>query len=137
MPPVKLKKILFADDQIPPDNIAFNSIEAEMKTLYPDAQQGYIDGFSGMRLAVKTLSDAGYSDIKTARTAIDAMALAKNEKFDLAIIDLRWKTTVFLKVNATLTVGQSAMKLIKRIRMASAKLPRKLSIQAESEKNHQ
>jgi predicted nucleotide-binding protein len=83
-------KILFADDQIPDKEIADGDIKAEIAKKHPRWPDKFINGFPAMRQTLKTLKDTGYTNITVARKGSDAMSLAKVQKFDLAIIDLRW-----------------------------------------------
>jgi hypothetical protein len=84
-------RILFADDQIPDKDIADGNIKAEIQRKHPSWPEAFIGGFPAMRQALKTLKDAGYTSITVSRTASDAMSLAREKEFDLAIIDLRWE----------------------------------------------
>lgn len=82
-------KILFADDQIPDERIADDDVVSVLKREHPDWSYRFLSAFPIMRQAVTTLRDAGY-DVTVARTAKDALSLAKNGHFDLAIIDMGW-----------------------------------------------
>jgi hypothetical protein len=81
--------ILFADDQIPDDQIADEDIQAIISQRYPGAQKGFITAFAKMRGIVKALRDRNYS-VTVANTYAMAMELADDRHFDVAIIDLGW-----------------------------------------------
>lgn len=82
-------KILFADDQIPDENLADDDVEAALKRKYPKAQQAFLNSFPIMRQAVATLRNAGY-DVTVATGAKDALSLAAGKHFDIAIVDMGW-----------------------------------------------
>jgi hypothetical protein len=82
-------KVLFADDQIPDENISDTDIKTELKKKHPDWDEGFINAFPIMRRAVETLRLADY-DVTLARTHKEALDLVKDLHFDIAIIDLGW-----------------------------------------------
>ena len=81
--------ILFADDQIPEDQISDEDIQEIISQRYPEAQKGFIRAFGKMRGIVKALRDRNYS-VTVANTYQTAMELATDRHFDIAIIDLGW-----------------------------------------------
>src|SRR5436190_16266541 len=93
-------KILFADDQIPDENIPDDEINKSLKEQHPDWPARFINAFVAMRQSVKTLRGAGY-DVIVARTYKDALELIKHSHFDIAIVDLGWFA------DATLTPKQT------------------------------
>jgi hypothetical protein len=82
-------RILFADDQIPNDNIHDEDIEKTLKQEHPQWSEGFLNAFVAMRQSVRTLRNAGY-DVTLARTVKDALDFAKSTHFDIAIVDLGW-----------------------------------------------
>lgn len=82
-------KILFADDQIPDENIPDNEIKKSLNEQHPKWSAGFINAFVAMRKSVQTLRGAGY-DVTVARTYKDALELIKRSRFDIAIVDLGW-----------------------------------------------
>lgn len=82
-------KILFADDQIPDENISDIDFKIMLKEKHPDWNREFINSFRIMRRAVETLRLADY-DVTIARTHKDALDLVKNLHFDIAIVDLGW-----------------------------------------------
>jgi len=85
----KYKKILFADDQIPDEDIPFDEIGSVLKQRHPTWNDGFINAFSEMRLAVKTLESTGY-EVDIANKSEDALSLINDNQYDIAIIDLGW-----------------------------------------------
>src|SRR5208282_633976 len=81
--------VLFADDQIPDDQIADEDIQEIISQRYPQAQKGFITAFEKMRGIVKALRDRNCS-VTVANTYKRAMELAGDRHFDIAIIDLGW-----------------------------------------------
>jgi len=96
-------RILFADDQIPDDSITDDAVLAAIKEQYPRAQAGFIRAFVIMRRAVKAMRD-NY-DVTVARRFNDALALVRDEHFDVAIIDLGWYADHDLKEAERATAG--------------------------------
>lgn len=82
-------RVLFADDQIPAEDIPDIDIITVLKKKYPTAPPGFINAFLPVRHAVKTLRD-GYYDVTVARTYEEAINYIKINHFDIAIVDLRW-----------------------------------------------
>jgi hypothetical protein len=82
-------RILFADDQIPPENIPDEDVRSVLKERNPQWSDAFISAFVVMRQAVNALRDAGY-DLSTATTYDEALRLVGQEHFDIAIIDLGW-----------------------------------------------
>jgi len=82
-------RVLFADDQIPAEDIPDDNVIVVLKEKYPAAPPGFINAFLPMRHAVKTLRD-GYYDVTVARTYEEAINYIKINHFDIAIVDLRW-----------------------------------------------
>jgi hypothetical protein len=81
-------KVLFADDQIPDENIPDNEINRVMSKRFPNADPRFINAFLPMRETVKTLGD-GY-DVTIANTTKIAMDLVNANHYDIAIVDLGW-----------------------------------------------
>ena len=83
-------KVLFADDQIPDENIPDSDIISVMMKRYPNESpgSGFIKAFQSMRQTVKILRD-GY-DVSIANTKRKALNLIKATHFDIVIVDLRW-----------------------------------------------
>ena len=82
-------KILFADDQIPDENIPDDKIKKSLKEQHPGWDTRFINDCVAMRRSVNTLRDAGY-EVIVARTFADALELIKHLHFDVAIVDLGW-----------------------------------------------
>ena len=59
-------KILFADDQIPEDDIPNEEITRVIKERYPEKTPGFINAFPIMRETVNMIKGAGY-DVTVAR----------------------------------------------------------------------
>jgi hypothetical protein len=81
--------ILFADDQIPEDEIPDQEIIETISQRYPGVREGFIRAFKSMRSVVNALRDRGF-DVRVANTYDKAMELASRQHFDIAIIDLGW-----------------------------------------------
>jgi hypothetical protein len=81
--------ILFADDQIPDENIPNHDLGNVLKNQHPDWPPGFIDAFFAMRQAIKVLRIAGYA-VTVARTYGEALDLIGKHHFDIAIVDLGW-----------------------------------------------
>jgi hypothetical protein len=81
-------KVLFADDQIPDEDIPDSDIINVMTKRYPN-DPGFVQAFWEMRQTVKTLRDGGY-DVSIANTKRKALTLIKATHFDIAIVDLMW-----------------------------------------------
>ena len=82
-------KILFADDQIPPDDIPDNKILIWAKENYPDAPDGFISAFLETRKTVDALKMSG-RNITIARKLKETKKLIEQNDFDIVIIDLGW-----------------------------------------------
>lgn len=82
-------RILFADDQLPDDHIVDAEVLARIGAEYPGAQPGFVRAFTVMRRIVKALREQGH-DVTVARRLADAISLAQDQHFDVAIIDLGW-----------------------------------------------
>ena len=82
-------KVLFADDQIPSENLRDKEIKAALKDEHPEWRDKFINAFPIMRRAVQTLRDANY-DVTVVRTYKDALELVKTTHFDIAVVDLGW-----------------------------------------------
>jgi len=80
---------LFADDQIPSENLRDKEIKAALKDEHPEWSDKFINAFPIMRRAVQTLRDANY-DVTVVRTYKDALELVKTTHFDIAVVDLGW-----------------------------------------------
>jgi len=83
------KKILFADDQIPDEDIPFDDIKTVLKQRHPEWGAGFINAFPEMRLAVKTLESTGY-EVDIANKSEEAFSLINDNQYDIAIVDLGW-----------------------------------------------
>jgi CheY-like chemotaxis protein len=81
-------KVLFADDQIPDEDIPDSDIISVMMKRYPN-DPDFVQAFWEMRQTVKTLRDGGY-DVSIANTKRKALNLIKATHFDIAIVDLMW-----------------------------------------------
>lgn len=110
--------ILFADDQIPEDQIADQDIREVIAQRYPEAQQGFILAFEKMRGIVKALRERNYS-VTVASTYKKAMELATDRHFDIAIIDLGWFGDHSLESSVRDTAGWD---ISNRIEQADKKL---------------
>lgn len=101
-------KILFADDQIPNEddtgNLTDDDIKKMLKAKYPNWPEEIRNHFPIMRKAVMTLRDAGY-DVKVAQTYKDAIDLVNKEHFDIAIIDMGWKTDLEVEYQKRYNAG--------------------------------
>lgn len=82
-------KILFADDQIPPDNIPDEKIPSWAKEKYPESTDEFISYFLEIRKTIDAMKMSG-RNITTARTLKEAKKLIDQNDFDIAIIDLGW-----------------------------------------------
>ena len=82
-------KLLFADDQLPDDEIADGDVCDVISKRYPHARHGFITAFVKLRGIVLALRDRNY-DVTIANTYDKAIRLARDECFDIAIIDLGW-----------------------------------------------
>lgn len=82
-------KILFADDQIPDDAIPDADLAQVLSLRNPHWPANFLRAFVEMRRTVRTLQKAGYA-VMTVHTYSDAMSLAKDRHFDIAIVDLGW-----------------------------------------------
>ncbi len=105
--------ILFADDQIPDDQIADEDILEIISQRYPGAKKGFISAFKKMRGIVRALRDRNYS-VTVAYTYKSAMELAGNRHFDIAIIDLGWFGDDSLERSARRTAGWDISNHIKQ-----------------------
>ncbi len=81
-------RVLFADDQIPDDDIADEKIFDAIRQKYPRAQDGFIRAFEVMRRAQRAVSED--NEVTVARRFQDALSLVQSGEFDVAIIDLGW-----------------------------------------------
>lgn len=81
-------KVLFADDQIPDEDIPDAELASALKKKYPAVDPGFIKAFKPMRQAVMQIR-SGY-DVTVANTYNAALNAIKQTHFDIAIIDLRW-----------------------------------------------
>lgn len=81
-------RVLFADDQIPDEDIPDHEIYDVLRARYPKAQDGFIRAFPLMRRVVRSVAEN--NDVTVAMRYQDALALAREEHFDVAIIDLGW-----------------------------------------------
>jgi hypothetical protein len=81
-------RILFADDQVPDENIPDDKIVEIIGQRYPTAQQGFINAFKLMRRMVRAASEG--NEVVVAQRLDDALRLVQNEEFDVALIDLGW-----------------------------------------------
>lgn len=81
-------RVLFADDQIPEDDIPDDRIGEAIRCRYPAAADGFIEAFKVMRRARRAVSED--NDVTVARSFKEAMSLVRNQDFDVAIIDLGW-----------------------------------------------
>jgi ActR/RegA family two-component response regulator len=82
-------KILFADDQIPDESIAARDIRSHYANHHPDWDMPFINGFVAMREAVRSLRNAGYQ-VVVVNTYAKAMQIARDDYFEIAIVDLGW-----------------------------------------------
>jgi len=82
-------KVLFADDQIPPDEIPDNGIDKWVQEEYANRDEKFKRGFGETRKTVECLRVGGYH-VTTARTLKEAQNLIQESHFDIAIIDLGW-----------------------------------------------
>ena len=83
-------KLLFADDQLPDDEIADGDVCDVISKRYPRrGRHGFITAFVKLRGIVSALRDRNY-DVTIANTYDKAIRLARDECFDIAIIDLGW-----------------------------------------------
>jgi CheY-like chemotaxis protein len=85
----KQLRILFADDQIPSEDISDDQIGEVLKAQHPRWNEGFIGAFYKMRRIVKALNDAGYS-VTVARSYAETLELINHAHFDIAIVDLGW-----------------------------------------------
>lgn len=81
-------RVLIADDQIPDEHVSDSQILSWARENYPKAHDGFINAFAVMRQAVNTLRDG--CDVKVARRYREVLSLIKQERFDVAIVDLGW-----------------------------------------------
>lgn len=83
-------RVLFADDQIPDDDIPDGKIFETIKKKFQltDQDDGFARAFEVMRHAKRAVSEG--NDVVVARNFEEAMSLAKTQSFDAAIIDLGW-----------------------------------------------
>jgi hypothetical protein len=93
-------KILFADDQILPDNVSDEESGDWIRTRYPDDQwnSSFTRAFKETRKTVRRLQMAGY-DVTLARTVAEAESYIKEQCFDIAIIDLGWGADMAIPEN--------------------------------------
>lgn len=82
-------KVLFADDQIPDDQIISVMTKKYPHERYPRVDSNDIEHFLSMRKAVKVLRDGNY-EVFIAYSKREALDLIKDHHFDIAIVDLRW-----------------------------------------------
>jgi hypothetical protein len=81
-------RILFADDQIPPQNIEKEDIIKEMQKI-PKQDNNWYENCLSMREAVEVLSSSD-NEVDVARKIDEFRTLIRNREYDLAIIDLDW-----------------------------------------------
>jgi hypothetical protein len=82
-------KVLFADDQVPEESLPGEEMKATLKRQHPEWPDEFIDGFAHTRQMVQVLRDASY-DVTVARTFSRTLQLIRQERFDIAVIDLTW-----------------------------------------------
>ena len=83
-------RVLFADDQIPDDEIPDKDLYETIKKKYQttDEDVRFIEAFKVMRRAKRAVSED--NKVTVARRFKDALSLVRNQDFDVAIIDLGW-----------------------------------------------
>ena len=81
-------RVLFADDQMPEDDIADADIFDTIRLLHPEWNEGFVRAFEVMRRALRAVSED--NEITVARRLEDALSLVRSKEFDVAIIDLGW-----------------------------------------------
>ncbi len=111
-------RVLIADDQIPDESIRDSDVIAWARDQYPQAHDGFIDAFGVMRQALKILRDG--SNVTAARRFNDALNFIRNERFDVAIIDLGWAGDSAVPADTERTAG---WKLVEAIQNEDAKHP--------------
>lgn len=84
-------RILFADDQIPPEDLTGEEYREQLVQQFGRKQQTlhFADQCRFVAEVIGALRDAGYL-VTEARTFGEARRLAQESEFDLAIIDLGW-----------------------------------------------
>jgi hypothetical protein len=86
-------RILFADDQIPPENITQEEFKKQF--FAKSDNKPFFEQCIFVGDIIQTLRDSGYA-ITTARKFQNALKEIENSIFDLAIIDLGWHMDVSL-----------------------------------------
>jgi len=115
-------RILFADDQIPDEALADETIHATLKQKNPDWSDGFIAAFPIMRKAVTTLRESGY-EVDVAKSRKEAMSKAKSVAYDLAIIDLGWYADETLPRDQQAYAGWDISQAIEEADRRSGKKP--------------
>jgi hypothetical protein len=81
-------RVLFADDQIPDDDVPDGKIADAVRQVIPDAREGFIRAFKVMRRARQAVAED--HDVTVASSLDEALLVARTQDFDVAIIDLGW-----------------------------------------------
>lgn len=82
-------RVLFADDQIPEDDIPDDKVVQTLRQKYPRPEdEGFVRAFEVMRRARRAVSED--NEVTVARTLEEALSVARTQDFDVAIIDLGW-----------------------------------------------
>jgi CheY-like chemotaxis protein len=107
-----MQKMLIADDQVPNGNL---SSEADIRDhygrLYGDP--GFAEGFVFIRRLINLLRTRGYS-VDSANTPDRVIELAKNETYNLVVLDLGWYTVEKMPKDEKMVLGWKLAEEIKR-----------------------
>lgn len=109
-------KILFADDQILPNDISEDQSTDWIESNFPKVKwsDSFIEAFTETKKTVKRLQRDGY-DIILARTIPEAEMYIREQIFDIAILDLGWGTDSSIPENERAYIGWKLADLIAEI----------------------
>jgi CheY-like chemotaxis protein len=82
-------QILFADDQIPDDQIDKKDLDSYLKNKYPNSPSGFRNACKAMRETVQRLRNAGFN-VETSNNYESTIKKGDQIYYDLIIMDLGW-----------------------------------------------
>ena len=124
-------KVLYVDDHIPDDSLPDkrDEIKKTLKKRYPDWSDKDIEEWTKVyyfaREVINTLGEA--YDVTTASKHQDAMTLAENSHFDIAIVDVGWFNDERRKKRPN--VDNAGWEICAKIAEADRKLQRRPTLQ--------